>query len=316
MMRSGSHAIVDLLSEYDNIAITNGELDEFRAAGMVSDMLDDQMTSFWANSIDKYLANFNQKHKYFKLLLSKYVVNDKRLLKLLFKSEYLNARVKKVAANNELIKLNASLKQNLPVDEKIEIANGWIHSLGDIYSEFRTDVQYAVFDNPISTISDIEIFSRVFSPFKLICCIRDPRDQVANIIKDAYIHLPFGPANYNWGGMALETIYGRDRKDAIRLFVDLIMNNYKRLERYEKQIPKNDLMIVKFEDLVQNYEDTKADIEAFIGVDSGHHNKIKSSFIPEVSMKNIGYFQEYLTPDEIAIVSPLMEYYSDFKKGW
>ena len=41
--RSGSHALVDLFSEYDNIRIHPYEFDEFRAPGMVADQLDEEM---------------------------------------------------------------------------------------------------------------------------------------------------------------------------------------------------------------------------------------------------------------------------------
>ena len=200
MIRSGSHGIVDLLGEYDNIAITHDELNEYKAAGMVSDMLDNQLSLFWENWTDNYLATYNQTFRHFKSLLSKWIINDKRILKLLYKSEYLNSRIKKLATINALVKLNETLKQNLPYDEKIKMTNRWIQSLGDIYSEFRPEFKFTLFDNPISTISDIEVFSRVFSPFKLIFIIRDPRDQLANVIKDKYIYLPYGPSNYKWGG--------------------------------------------------------------------------------------------------------------------
>ena len=113
-------------------------------------------------------------------------------------------------------------------------------------------------------------------------------------------------------GWAVGSIYGRTRKDAIRLFIDLITNNYKRLAIYKEQIPENNLMIVKFEDIVQDYKNTKSGIEVFVGGLSGHHKNIKTSFIPEISQKNIGYFNDYLSADELAMLSPLIDLYQEF----
>ena len=52
-------------------------------------------------------------------------------------------------------------------------------------------------------------------------------------------------------------------------------------------IQKSDFILpLHFEDLIYNYEDTLETLKRFIGVEAGEHEKIKTTFQPEKSIKN------------------------------
>lgn len=70
------------------------------------------------------------------------------------------------------------------------------------------------------------------------------------------------------------------------------------------------VLFIKFEDLILRYEDTVKVIEDFVGITDSDHVQKKQIFVPENSMKNIGIWKGYMNDDEIAVFDRcLSEYY-------
>ena len=193
-LATGSSALVDMLTEYTNINVLPYEFNDFRKAGFVSDQLSYDSSLNYPNVIDKEIqfVNFRweliYKSKIWKLLSS-------RTLDKIWEKEFKNKKLK--AYKNSLIELfhvvflkelNNSLKSDIPYSKKIELANEWIHKVGSVYPS-RYD--FTLFNQALHPWSDINIWTRVFSPFKLIIVYRDPKDQLAEMVRREIIFSPF-----------------------------------------------------------------------------------------------------------------------------
>ena len=106
------------------------------------------------------------------------------------------------------------------------------------------------------------------------------------------------------------------------LDVDAFCANYKRMREAERFTDSNMVLRVCFEDLVLNYDETVARIEAFVGQEMlGEHAHARTQLNPDVSKGNIGIFGfsdeslqeariierelgDYLYPIDKALVDP------------
>ena len=73
---------------------------------------------------------------------------------------------------------------------------------------------------------------------------------------------------------------------------------------------------LNFEDLVLNYEETKQDIENFIGIDSIHHKAKFEYFNPAISVNNLQvYNRDDKYREEVEVIElELSEYLYNFKE--
>ena len=55
----------------------------------------------------------------------------------------------------------------------------------------------------------------------------------------------------------------------------------------------DNVMVVRFEDLIRNYDEESKRIMAFVGFNENKHNKPNEYLKPEVSAKNIGVWRQY-----------------------
>ena len=108
------------------------------------------------------------------------------------------------------------------------------------------------------------------SPIKQICVFRDPRDSYLSALRMDVNEQPGSVADYK--------AYHLGRRNEFR-------NNY----------PHR--LIIRFEDLVLNYEDICQKIIDFIGLKSSDHKAKKSVFDPRISVSNIGAYRHYLRPE-------------------
>ena len=143
----------------------------------------------------------------------------------------------------------------------------------------------------------------------MICSLRDPRDQMANIIKDKYLFRPYEAPRVNWGFSMLESQHGRTRLAAFKLFVNDIKVRYELIKSLEDKLEPENIKIINFESLVKEYEKVVAELEDFVGLQPEHHTQKRKYFNPEVSKKNIGYHAQFLKPDEYAILEDLERMY-------
>lgn len=126
--------------------------------------------------------------------------------------------------------------------------------------------EYVVYDQflPRKSLEVVNKYLR--TPIKQIVVIRDPRDQFLSADRRDITWLP-------------------------RTAQGFINHNIDRLKEFPADNP--DRMIVRFEDLVLNYEQTKNKVMAFVGLDPKNHVAPKSVFDPSISVVNVGGYRHY-----------------------
>ena len=155
---------------------------------------------------------------------------------------------------------------NLTRDYLKTIMNGFLNELS-INCEDKI-----VLPKSIPLYSEVKIRQVInyFDEPKLIIIDRDPRDVFFEIISS-----------------------GRDR------YIPIVKSNeekasgfikfFKSIRRDQHKISDlQDVYIVRFEDMCQNYEESVANIFSFADIDPSLHTKKNTKFIPEISKKNIG----------------------------
>ncbi len=311
-LSSGSSALYNLLKEYDNIGHFSNEFDDFRAPGLVGDQLSDTSRHDFPNQIARITRNGNFiKRLVFKSSIWNYLYKSipKQFLEIEYpiKSiEIFRNKLISLERSHLLRVLNKSLETDISFDEKIQISNNWIQQVGNIFS-LKKD--YTMFDNALPTKSDLAIWTTVFNPYKLIVVYRNPRDQIADIIKRGFLFKPYGNSIMTLAGYNLETIYGRDRIGAIRLSIDSIRCRLKWIEYLEKVIEPNNLLVLDFEGLINNYDVYKSKIEDFIGGIKNHHRFKNKYFNPLHAKGNIDIYKQYLYQDDLPNLAELEDWY-------
>lgn len=296
LYRTGSHALVDLLSEYDNIGVLPFEFDHFRAPANVADQLSEKASQNYPNLIKVSLRNKSFKWQIFEKIVPDQVIKVPIACRLLNRIPAMNDAIKRRRYNISLKSLSQYLNLEIPVTEKVLKTREWIKDVGNIYAEGK---DYLVIDQPFLPSTNSEVWPQVFEPFKLIFSLRHPADQFADIIRSGFLFMPFRGPQLTWAGGLLEVIYGRDRAGAFAIFKDAVKRLYEDLSFIRCNVDPANFLIVEFEKLVTDYYPQKARIEAFIGSEKGNHTLPKTRFIPEQSARNVGIHNSFLTPEEI-----------------
>ena len=311
LLSTGSSALVDLLREYDNMNHIPGEFDDFRAPGLVADQLNDPQDYSFLNEIDR-LIGFRSKIRriYYVLPIFSIFKWDLKMIRGIgsrFRLSIIRNR-----QLNLLKKLNIKLATNIPLKDKIRFANQWITEVGNIQLKNK---EFVVFNQPLQIVIDTCLWKEVFKPWKLICVYRDPKDQLAEIVRNGYLFNPYGAPVMNHGGVVLETIYGRNRKGAIKFHIEAIKKRMEWIDLLKKEFNSDQLLLIDFEGLVQNYDHYVTAIEAFIGNIEPHHKDCKLYFDPQNATKSIGIHKEYLNGDEIRSLEELDNWYKNMIKN-
>ena len=148
--------------------------------------------------------------------------------------------------------------------------------LSNIFKNFidKNKINTIILDQAIS-ITNLNMSMRYFKDIKLIIVDRDPRDIYVDLVH----HKALVGADSN--------IEERPKR-----FVE-----YYNLVRSNLELNKNTLKI-NFEDLILNYEDEVKKIKFFLG-NTYSHVKYKKYFNPSISIKNIGIWKNFQNQSEI-----------------
>lgn len=76
---------------------------------------------------------------------------------------------------------------------------------------------------------------------------------------------------------------------------------YKRMREYADYSDVNNILVVRFEDLIYEYNKTTSEIERFLGINQSTHTCIKEFFQPSKSINNTQLFRKY--PELISDIS-------------
>lgn len=303
LLSTGSSAIVDFLREYDDIHIIQNEFNDFRAPGLVADQLDNQQDNEFLNEIGKITSLKSRIRLIYGIFpILKWEIRTITELKHRFKFNLL--RIKQL---NALKRLNEKLVSAISVEDKIRQANLWIREVGRLNNSNK---EFVLFDQPLLSAINTSVWKKVFNPFKLIVVYRDPKDQLAEIIKKGILYAPYGSPYVNYGGVALETIFGRNRKSAITIHIEAIKKRFEWINILRNELDDDSLLLVDFEGLIDNYSEYKIAIESFIGIKNQNISKNKVHFDPVNAIESIGIYTKYLKEDELQLLSGLEKWYS------
>ena len=156
--------------------------------------------------------------------------------------------------------------------EYVQIASQYVRAfLSTIHSK-----PYLVLDQFVSDGNpDINYHTKYCGPFKQLCVYRDPRDVfVTGMIKNEY-WIPKNPDD----------------------FIVWYKSNVSRYLTYSHP----NLLLLRFEDIVLEYDRVSELIMNFVGLNKSNHIHPRGWFDPNISSKNIGLWKSF--EDQQAILS-------------
>lgn len=167
--------------------------------------------------------------------------------------------------------------KNISKEEYISYAKKYIK---DFFATINSK-EYLAFDQMLSDLEcDMEHYLQYIDNLKLIAVYRDPRDVYATAVSRNITWIP---------------------KD-----VDSFIKWYKKLLN-PYLINKNpQYLLVRFEDLVLNYDETLKKLTEFLNIDISKHKYPKHSFNPECSKANIGIYKKYNIQNEISKIEEVL----------
>lgn len=280
---AGSSAITDFLGEFSNVTSIGGvdmkenpyrgtsnsfEFDFFRDAHGIYELekicyFEDDRIQDGAIRDFIELVNKNNKCKHISFYQDDYLIKTK---------EFLNEIID-FTVDWDYPLLNYFVKK-LSVTQYRKIAAKYLKSL----LETIPSEEYLVMDNMASiTNPKPDIISDYFGDIKILASCRDPRD-----IYTAARNLP-----------------GNDWVPADpEIFVKWYENYW---HKFQYQKNKN-VLFIRFEDFIFDYDKTSAKITKFLGLsDSNHINKF-TYFNPKISINNIGIYKTYKDQNAIKYI--------------
>lgn len=316
---SGSGALIDLLSEYDNVTSISytdkesgktsfgQEVDFFRDLGspLILEKLFDCYDPWICNTF--YLNLFITGVEYYykqggiyndeyyrlsmeflnKLIAYEYSINKSYggvvsdLLKHSFKDKiYRNLKAPFVYVED--MQNTIYFRKNIGLKEYRTLAKEYITAfLNTIESN-----EFLILDQFLSCgIADINLFKQYLDNFKWIAVYRDPRDRFAALKRNPKM------------------------KENPQMFIDWYKQS---VEPYTK-INDHDFKLLRFEDLILNYKKTVSDVEKFIGLRSEQHNRKLEFLNPDISIKNVGLYKKNKNQKAIQLIEKELGKYCYFE---
>jgi hypothetical protein len=271
---TGSTAVIDMFKEYNSISVIPHEFDDFRTPGAIGDAiyskLNDQKVNIGPSRRSAsitYILKFIMRGVVPSSLWPKSMkgksIDRGYSLKLgldLFKERGLY----KKCINN--------ISDASSEDEVFAIARNWIESVARVYSK---DDSFVAFDQPIIYDCHGNLWPRVFNDSKLILVTRNPLDQMGAILREGPHFIRPVPWN-------VEFLYGSDsyKNRPLSFFMETTEVRYSLISETYNRIGRDNMLVVQFESLVNDYKTTKKSIENFIGINSADHSKVFDYFNP------------------------------------
>lgn len=156
-----------------------------------------------------------------------------------------------------------------PTQEQFNEATKWFFdALFHEHADEDKDM-YVVLDQAVSP-SNTQVIHRYFNDSKMIIVDRDPRDMFVSELRTG-------------------AVVGKDvdLKEAGRRFA------MRQKAMRSSMIIDEDVLYIHFEDLVLHYDETKKQIEFFLGLNPAEHLTPQKYLDPSVSQKNAGLWKNY-----------------------
>lgn len=335
---SGKSAAVDFLREFKNVNSPefSFEFDLFRLPNGILDLhhhLVEDWTLIKSNyaiheyiKLCKLLAGSKKRRPVFDAFFSAGMGYEAR-----FKGNFLNASEKYIQgfaraqystfwpylliSDSPIVRFYKKLL--IKFNFKTSLMTPIILSDGHDFKSLTTEYINFLFSHFFENKSEIITFNNAFEPFnpirslnildnsKIIIIIRDPRDIYVSGLNDHNIkkedkHLKaFDNNGIN------KSFLGTDDLSTFITRQKIFFNNL-----YKGTDPR--VKIIRFEDLVLNYDNCSLEIMKFLNLNPSDHINRKKYFDPAKSSKGIGAWKKYSNQDEIEIIyQNLSEYCYD-----
>lgn len=175
-----------------------------------------------------------------------------------------------------------------PKDHFLQYTKEFTRSLFSQYDDGETS--YLMVDQLVPPSNTMR-YTRYFDDIKVFCVDRDPRDIYYNEKKF-------------WHGGVAPT----DSEKFVKWF------KATRAHRTFEKDDTNVVMRLQFEDLIFNYENSLAKIEAFLGIESCNHVEPFTRFNPDKSKNNVGRWKnDSSIVDEIVILEKELQDYLSYE---
>lgn len=322
---SGSSAITDLVSEFDNVySFTDEEFRFIQDPDGISDLEYNLVDNFnrhnsghaikrYKKLVDFYCGNALGKkyegffHGNWKKCSDEYIESltdfkyngwwqydllDKGKL-FYFRKRILNKILRLTLWRNQPERTLNTMKNEItycshPSEEKfLKCTREYILKLFSSVSDGSENIMV----DQIVPPTNLKRYLRYFDDIKVFIVDRDPRDI-------------FVLEKYVWQ----DGIIPMDPETFCKWF------KYTREHRKEEMLDKEKVMYVQFEDLVYNYTDTLEIVSEWLKFDIKHHSKFKKYFDPSKSINNTQTWKRFTqSRDEVAYIGrELKEYLYDF----
>jgi len=298
--------MVDLLSEYSGIGVVPGEFDEVRRAGMIGDYVAGNisqsnpanlMNVYWNGGywIHQYYSN-----KYHLRFIAKHLIIRSPFAFLYKNKKYLKTKILK---RLQLLKKIAKDLEKIDTQEKkIERAHTYIKEIQNLYT--HNDDKFLLFDQPIFFNTHQDVWPLIFDPFKLLVVYRDPRDQIAQLIKENLLYY-----DRETPTRGVVEIYGEGRIGGITYELDALLARMRNIEKLQTALGESKIKLIRFEDMIYHYDTIVGEVEEFLGLDPEKHKVPLNYFKPNESVKNIGIYKQYLSKDELQLFAKSERYF-------
>lgn len=291
LLWSGSSAVIDLLSEYDCVGRVPGEFDEFRWPGMIGDHLEGLVSDNNPSQIQQWI----DRHTNY-VLTGGYKVPIKKLLLRTPLRKYIKYSPNRPRRYEALQNLHRKLVSDLSYDKKINYAKQWFNEIRSRYSDGKS---HLLLDQPIFYSAHKKIWPLVYQPFKMIVVFRNPRDQMANIIRRRLLFDHIGLHNLD--------VYGRSQRALIQCHADILQARIQHAILIRDELGYERVKFVRFEDLVIHYEHMKRMLQEYLQLEDKHHIHRQQAFNPAASVLNVGIAKSILSVAEYKQLNSVCE---------
>lgn len=176
---------------------------------------------------------------------------------------------------------------NVSKEKFLELSRKYID---DIFTPLisQSTASHVILDQAVPLLN-YENEMNFFREPKLIVVDRDPRDIYANLIE-------------------LNFWFGKDFAKTRDVNKFITMHKASRINR--QQLKKDSsVLLLRFEDLIYNYEESIKRVIEFIGLKHDDHTNKREFFDPDISINNVGMWRRVITESEAnVIVSDLEDY--------
>lgn len=310
---SGSSAVTDFLSEFDGVLRIPGEFDDFRRIGLVGDSLIYPPVPYPLR-FNEYISR-NRSHSFVSNVFGGAGGAGGRRGSIhrtvdLLLDALLTLRGLKKNNRRGLDALEEYAKKITSVgsfQEKLILAKEWLSEVERLNCDGEK-FQYTLFDQPIFHGQHQNIWPRVFDPYKLIIVIRNPLDQLAQLIGNRNYFLDHSTCLTH----GIHEIYGADSTGMINYQLAALGGRYRSILKSIEIIPANKILIIPFEELVNQYSRYTEKLLRFVTEKKMdlEHSRPMEFFDPKISCKNIGiakYFESDLANVDEKTMSQAME---------